>query len=166
MSNRRVLLALLAVIFLFAGTALVLHYSQMSTRYRISFRAANLPIGNTNGRVSTVMPDAGAAGVKIGDRVESVNGVPIVEDLDWANTIASLQPEQKGVMSLILVERIADVCFILADHLTCVLEQARAGGAEVLGAIGKPLTAAKLAPLLARHRRVVAGIAAVPPDPG
>ncbi len=94
MANRRLLLALLAVTFLFAGTALVLHYSQISTRYRISFRAANLPIGNVNGRVSTVMPDAEAAGVRVGDRVESVNGLPIVADLDWANTIASLEPEQ------------------------------------------------------------------------
>ncbi|MEQ1763812.1 MAG: PDZ domain-containing protein, partial [Pyrinomonadaceae bacterium] len=94
MTNRRLLLALLAVTFLFAGTALVLHYSQISERYRISFRAANLPIGSTSGKVSTVLPDAEAAGVRVGDRVESVNGVPIIAELDWANTIASLEPDQ------------------------------------------------------------------------
>ncbi len=94
MANRRLLLALLAVVFLFAGSALVLHYSQMSTRYRISFRAANLPIGNFNGKVSTVFPDAEAAGVRVGDHIRSVNGVPIVADQDWANLIVSLQPDQ------------------------------------------------------------------------
>ncbi|MCC2675280.1 MAG: response regulator receiver (CheY-like) modulated diguanylate phosphodiesterase domain [Ramlibacter sp.] len=52
------------------------------------------------------------------------------------------------------------------DMLLAQVAQARAGGAEVLGAIGKPLTAAKLAPLMARHRRLVAGIAAGPPNPG
>ena len=94
MAKRRLLLALLAVTFLFAGTALVLHYSSFSERYRISFRAANLPIGNSNGKVSTVLPDAEAAGIRSGDRVESVNGVPIIADLDWANAIASLEPDQ------------------------------------------------------------------------
>lgn len=101
MANRRLLLALLAVTFLFAGTALVLHYSEMPTRYRIMFRAANLPIGNSNGKVSTVMPDAEAVGVRVGDRVESVNGTPIVADLDWANAIASLEPDQS--VSVVLI---------------------------------------------------------------
>src|SRR5215218_4482452 len=94
MTNRRLLLALLGLTFLFAGTALVLHYSQMSERYRIALRAANLPIGNSNGKVSTVLPDAEAAGVRVGDRVESVNGIPIVADLDWSNTITTLEPGQ------------------------------------------------------------------------
>jgi hypothetical protein len=32
------------------------------------------------------------------------------------------------------------------------VDTARSGGAAVLGAVAKPLTAAKLAPLLAQHR--------------
>ncbi|MEO5859218.1 MAG: SpoIIE family protein phosphatase [Pyrinomonadaceae bacterium] len=101
MTNRRLLLALLAVTFLFAGTALVKHYSHISERYRISFRTANLPIGNSDGKVSTVMPDAEAAGVRLGDRIESVNGVPIAVDADWANLIANLEPDQEIPVVLI-----------------------------------------------------------------
>jgi CheY-like chemotaxis protein len=40
------------------------------------------------------------------------------------------------------------------------IEEARSGGVAVLGAIGKPLTAAKLAPLIATHRRLMTGTAA------
>ncbi len=40
------------------------------------------------------------------------------------------------------------------DHLRWPLQTARGYGATVLGAVSKPLTAAKLAPLLAQHRQI------------
>lgn len=94
MLKRRLLIGLLAVTFLFVGTALVLHYSEFATRYRISFRAANLPMGFSNGKVTTAQPDGADAGVRVGDGVETVGGTVIANDKDWALAISGLQPDQ------------------------------------------------------------------------
>lgn len=101
MLKRRLLIGLLAVTFLFVGIALVLHYSQMPERHRIMFRAANLPIANFNGKVTSVSPDAEGSGIKVGDRVESVDGEPIVADLDWAKMLQRLEPDREVQIGLI-----------------------------------------------------------------
>lgn len=83
-------------------------------------------------------------------------GMPALDGID----IARIAGEEQLAVSVILHSAQPE------DVLQAQVAQARAGGAEVLGAIGKPLTAAKLAPLVARHRRLVAETAAGPPGPG
>ena len=100
MPNRKLLYVPLVLLFLFAGITLVLHYSDLAMRYRISFREANLPFGYSNGRVGTVLPDAAEVGVKAGDKVSSVNGDAIGNDLDWANKIATLKAGETVNVSL------------------------------------------------------------------
>ena len=103
MSNRKLLYTPLALVFLFAGTALFLHYSEFTTRIRVSFRAANLPFGVVDGKVSTVKPDAAAVGIENGDTVESVNGQILVSDLDWVNFLSSLKPGES--VSVVLLRK-------------------------------------------------------------
>ena len=101
MLKRRLLIGLLALTFLFVGTALVLHYSQMPARHRIQFRAANLPVTNNDGKVASVSADAENSGIKVGDRIESVEGEAIVADTDWAKVLQGLQPDRRVNMVLV-----------------------------------------------------------------
>jgi sigma-B regulation protein RsbU (phosphoserine phosphatase) len=94
MQNKKLLYVPLVLLLLFAGTALVFHYSELGMRYRITFREANLPFGYSNGQVIAVSPEGAEAGIKVGDRLQSVDGVSIENELDWARRIASLKPGQ------------------------------------------------------------------------
>ena len=100
MPNRKLLYVPLILLFLFAGTALVLHYSDLGMRYRITFREANLPFAYSNGQVTSVTPEGADAGVKVGDRLQSVDGVAIDNELDWAKRIASLKAGQNVDVNL------------------------------------------------------------------
>ena len=94
MLNRKLLYIPLAAVFLFAATALVIHYSELATRNRVSFRAANLPFGVMNGKVSTVKPGGEAAGIANGDTIESLNSQPLKSEADWVNFLSSLEPDE------------------------------------------------------------------------
>ncbi|MEJ5988710.1 response regulator [Ramlibacter sp. PS3R-8] len=82
-------------------------------------------------------------------------GMPTLNGSD----IARIAGEEQLAVSVILLSAQPD------DVLLSQVEQARSGGVEVLGAIGKPLTAIKLTPLIARHRDRVARSAAGLADP-
>lgn len=80
-------------------------------------------------------------------------GMPTLDGID----IARIAGEERLAVTVVLLSAQPD------DVLLLQVEKARAGGAQVLGAIGKPLTAAKLAPLIASHRLLIAGTAAGTP---
>ena len=81
--------------------------------------------------------------------MSSMDGVEVAkiagaERLPLANILHSAQPE---------------------EMLSAQIETARACGAIVLGALGKPLTAVRLAPLITRHRQQLARLAPESPAP-
>lgn len=100
MSNKKLLYVPLVLLFLFAGTTLIVHYSEFPNRIRIAFREANLPFGYSSGRVASAMPDAVEAGVQNGDKVKTVNGEAIKNEFDWAPKVAGLKAGETVVVEL------------------------------------------------------------------
>lgn len=100
MSNTKWLYIPLTVVLLLVTSVLAVHYSELGNRNRIAFREANLPFGY-NGEVVSVMPEASNAGIQKGDKVESVDGVPLRDPGDWPNVVTGLKAGQDVTVVLL-----------------------------------------------------------------
>ena len=102
MSKKTLLYIPLVLLFVWAASVLVIHYSGLAERTKSMFREANLPFGY-NGEVVSLMPDAAEVGIKLGDKVESINGEQITSQGDWSRMTGSLKPGD--IVDLILIRK-------------------------------------------------------------
>ena len=71
--NRKSLLYIpIVLLFAFAASALALHYANIGNIQARFSREARLPFGYINARAYSITPPAEAAGIRQGDRIESV----------------------------------------------------------------------------------------------
>lgn len=78
MSKRRLIYIPILLLFAFSMATLVLHYAnfeRLNARFTREFKP---PFGVLNDRTYNVTPEGEAAGVRSGDRIESVNGRPLL----------------------------------------------------------------------------------------
>jgi sigma-B regulation protein RsbU (phosphoserine phosphatase) len=76
MKTKLPLYLIAAVLFLFTAATLVVHFSYMPTRMRDAASPAVAPF-TYNGKVTRVPPDSEAAGLRIGDKILTMNGRPL-----------------------------------------------------------------------------------------
>lgn len=78
------------LLFLFAMSVLVVHYSGIIDRNSIVFREANLPFGYTT-KVTVVTPEAEAAGIRVGDEIKKLNGSEAADPLSLMKGLTKLK---------------------------------------------------------------------------
>jgi sigma-B regulation protein RsbU (phosphoserine phosphatase) len=65
------------LLFAFAISALVIHYSNIRENQGRALRESKLPFGYLSGKAYAIKPDAEKAGIKIGDRIDGINGLDL-----------------------------------------------------------------------------------------
>ena len=80
----------LGLLFLFVVSVFFAHYSEAFNRYQYAAVTVVLPF-TYDGGVKTLQPEAEAAGLKIGDRIHSINGVEIVDNDSYFAALAKLR---------------------------------------------------------------------------
>ncbi len=80
----------LVVLAIFAFSSLAVHYSNLFAMQEFSSRDANLPFTYA-GEVMKLTPEAEAAGIKEGDRIEKINGVSINDDKTYIEEMSKLE---------------------------------------------------------------------------
>lgn len=90
MMSKKLLYVPLVLLFLFAMSVLVVHYAGIVERNSIVFREANLPFGYTT-KVTTVTPEAEAAGIQLGDEIQAIDGVEAKDPLALVREITKMK---------------------------------------------------------------------------
>lgn len=80
MKNRKLLYIPLVILFVFAMSVLVSHFAGIFATGTRSVKEANFPFSYNQAEVISVTPEAQRAGIEVGDRLETLNGVALESD--------------------------------------------------------------------------------------
>lgn len=90
------------LLFIFALSVLVIHFSWMIERQRSMTRDVILPFNYNAGKVLSVMPEGEMSGIKMGDKILAMNGREVISDVVWREELKN--SIQRGQINL-LIER-------------------------------------------------------------
>lgn len=105
--KKRTLLYLPALIlFLFAISVLVVHFSYLPERQRNETRNFALPFAYDSGKVLTLRPEGEKAGIQVEDRILKMNGREINDNAVWREEL--LNAQEAGQINLTMQRKTTD----------------------------------------------------------
>jgi sigma-B regulation protein RsbU (phosphoserine phosphatase) len=93
----------LALLFLFALSVFIAHYSAIFQQHSQAAATVQVPF-SLNGEITAVRPEAEAAGLKAGDRIVAINGAEVRDDATYFQAMSALKP---GTMNLVVTRKSA-----------------------------------------------------------
>lgn len=99
MKKKALLYIPLVLLAAFAFSALALHYLNLFAIQSVASRAANFPF-TYQGRVFTITPEAEAAGIKVGDRIEAINGRVLNSEEAYLDELVKMKPGQPVLLTM------------------------------------------------------------------
>src|SRR5688500_13464097 len=88
------------LLFVFALSVLIVHFSQMPERNRNVRRDFALPFAYNNARVSSLLPEGESAGIKLNDKILAMNGRNLDNDKVWREEL--LNSQRIGQINLVM----------------------------------------------------------------
>jgi hypothetical protein len=76
------------ILFIFALSAMIVHFSRMVERQRTMTTDVRMPFNYNNGRVLSLLPEGERLGIKVGDRITAINGRELTDTLVWREELA------------------------------------------------------------------------------
>lgn len=99
--KKRILLYIPALIlFFFALSVLIVHFSWMTERQRTLTRDVKMPFNYNAGRVVSVLPEGEALGIKADDKILAINGRTFNSDVVWREELAN--GRESGLINLVM----------------------------------------------------------------
>lgn len=92
MTKRTLIYIPILLLFAFAFGALAMHYANLPSIQARFDRDAKLPFGYMNGRTYSLTPEAERAGIKIGDRIEAINGRSLGDENAFDQELSAMRP--------------------------------------------------------------------------
>lgn len=103
MKKRTLLYIPAMLLFIFAISVLVTHFSRISELQKNATRDVMMPFAYNNGRVLSVLPEGEKAGIKVNDNILKMNGRTIENDDIWREEMS--KAEQIGQITLTIQHR-------------------------------------------------------------
>ena len=92
MKTRYLIYIPIVLLFLFSMSALIVHYGNIGEVIGHESREAAVPFGYGSGRVLSTTPEAEAAGIKPGDRIDAFDGVVAADEKTFQNELSRMRP--------------------------------------------------------------------------
>lgn len=84
-----------AFLFLFTIAAVAVHFSWLPERWKNSTRSEMMPFVYDNGKVKSILPESEAAGIKIGDKILTMNGRKLENNYVWNEELANSRASRR-----------------------------------------------------------------------
>ncbi len=99
MKKKNLLYLPLAILAIFAFSALAVHYSQIFDIQEFASREADLPFSYMS-EVLSVSPETKRAGIQTGDRIQTINGAAVNDTASYRDAINKLQNDQPILLTM------------------------------------------------------------------
>lgn len=99
MKKKQLLYIPLVILALFTFSSLFIHYAGFFNNQTFFSREVDLPFGY-QGEVVSVHPSVAESGIKVGDRIEKINGVSIQSDSAYRETLLKLPADQPVLLAM------------------------------------------------------------------